>query len=259
MTGQHEDSPTASVARPTILCTNDDGIHAIGLKTLVDVAARLGEVRVVAPDREQSATSHSLTVHRPLRATRTPEGHHVIDGTPTDCVLIGINQILETPPDFVLSGVNHGPNMGEDVLYSGTVAAAMEGTILGIPAIAVSYSSRAADRIPGWEHVLTDLIRRADFPEETFFNVNLPDIPAEELKGIRVTTLGRRVYADSLTRREDPSGREYFWIGGGVSSWTGRDDSDFRAVQAGYVSVTPLHLDLTNYRLISEVRTWMRG
>jgi 5'-nucleotidase len=263
MTGDNEDSPTASVARPTILCTNDDGIHAIGLKTLVDVAARLGEVRVVAPDREQSATSHSLTVHRPLRATKTPEGYHVIDGTPTDCVLIGINQLLEAPPDFVLSGVNHGPNMGEDVLYSGTVAAAMEGTILGIPAIAVSYSSRAADRIPGWGHVLTDLIggliRRADFPEETFFNVNLPDIPAEELKGIRVTTLGRRVYADSLTRREDPSGREYFWIGGGVSSWTGRDDSDFRAVQAGYVSVTPLHLDLTNYRLISEVRTWMGG
>jgi 5'-nucleotidase len=251
------------VARPTILCTNDDGIHAIGLKTLIDVASSIGEVRVVAPDREQSATSHSLTVHRPLRATRTPDGYHVIDGTPTDCVLIGINQLLETPPDFVLSGVNHGPNMGEDVLYSGTVAAAMEGTILGIPAIAVSYSSRASDRIPGWGHVLTDLIgtliHRPDFPEETFFNVNLPDIPADELKGIRVTTLGRRVYADSLTRREDPSGREYFWIGGGVSSWTGRDDSDFRAVQAGYVSVTPLHLDLTNYRLISEVRSWMQG
>jgi 5'-nucleotidase len=263
MTGDREDSQPASVARPTILCTNDDGIHAIGLKTLIDVASSIGEVRVVAPDREQSATSHSLTVHRPLRATRTPDGYHVIDGTPTDCVLIGINQLLETPPDFVLSGVNHGPNMGEDVLYSGTVAAAMEGTILGIPAIAVSYSSRASDRIPGWGHVLTDLIgtliHRPDFPEETFFNVNLPDIPADELKGIRVTTLGRRVYADSLTRREDPSGREYFWIGGGVSSWTGRDDSDFRAVQAGYVSVTPLHLDLTNYRLISEVRSWMQG
>jgi 5'-nucleotidase len=263
MTGNNGDSTTSSASHPTILCTNDDGIHAIGLRTLVDVASRLGDVRVVAPDREQSATSHSLTVHRPLRATRTPEGFHVIDGTPTDCVLIGINQLLDAPPDFVLSGINHGPNMGEDVLYSGTVAAAMEGTILGTRAIAVSYSSRASDRIPAWEAVLTDLIgtliRRADFPAETFFNVNLPDIPVEELKGIRVTTLGRRVYADSLTRREDPSGREYFWIGGGVSSWTGRDDSDFRAVQAGYVSVTPLHLDLTNYRLISEVRTWMRG
>jgi 5'-nucleotidase len=263
MTPDGEDSHAASVAPPTILCTNDDGIHAIGLRTLIQVASSLGDVRVVAPDREQSATSHSLTVHRPLRATRTPEGHHVIDGTPTDCVLIGINQLLDQPPDFVLSGVNHGPNMGEDVLYSGTVAAAMEGTILGIPAIAVSYSSRAADRIPGYADVLADLIgalvQRSDFPEETFFNINLPDVPVDELKGVRVTTLGRRVYADSLTRREDPSGREYFWIGGGVSRWSGRDDSDFRAVQAGYVSVTPLHLDLTNHRLISEVRSWMLG
>jgi 5'-nucleotidase len=263
MSPDGEDSHTASVNPPAILCTNDDGIHALGLKTLIEVASSLGRVEVVAPDREQSATSHSLTVHRPLRATRTPEGHHVIDGTPTDCVLIGINQLLDQPPDFVLSGVNHGPNMGEDVLYSGTVAAAMEGTILGIPAIAVSYSSRAADRIPGYADVLTDLIgtlvQRSDFPEETFFNINLPDVPVDELKGVRVTTLGRRVYADSLTRREDPSGREYFWIGGGVSRWSGRDDSDFRAVQAGYVSVTPLHLDLTNYRLISEVRSWMLG
>ena len=263
MTADSEDSQPASVDRPTILCTNDDGIHAIGLNTLIEVASRLGRVQVVAPDREQSATSHSLTVHRPLRATRTPEGHHVIDGTPTDCVLIGINQLLDDPPDFVLSGVNHGPNRGEDVRYSGTVAAAMEGTILGLPAIAVSFSSRAADRIPGYADVLHELIgaliRRADFPEETFFNVNLPDIPADELKGTRVTTLGRRVYSDSLTRREDPTGREYFWIGGGVSNWSGRDDSDFRAVQAGYVSVTPLHLDLTNYRLISEVRSWMLG
>jgi len=263
MTADRQDTPPAPATCPTFLCTNDDGIHAVGLKTLIGVASRLGSVEVVAPDREQSATSHSLTVHRPLRATRTPEGHHVIDGTPTDCVLIGINQLLDRTPDFVLSGVNHGPNMGEDVLYSGTVAAAMEGTILGIPAIAVSYSSRASERIEGWADVLAGLIerliRREDFPEETFFNVNLPDVPADEMKGIRVTTLGRRVYADSLTRREDPSGREYFWIGGGVSSWTGRDDSDFRAVQAGYVSVTPLHLDLTNYRLISEVRSWMLG
>ena len=249
--------------RPRILCTNDDGVHALGLQTLIEVASQLGTVEVVAPDREQSATSHSLTVHRPLRATRTPEGYHVIDGTPTDCVLIAVNQLLGTTPDYVLSGVNHGPNMGEDVLYSGTVAAAMEGTILGINAIAVSYSSRSADRIPGYASVLARIIgalmARTDFPRQTFFNINLPDIPAEEMKGVRVTTLGRRVYSDSLTRREDPSGREYFWIGGGVSSWTGRGDSDFRAVQAGYVSITPLHLDLTNYDLISEVRGWNLG
>jgi 5'-nucleotidase len=257
-------SPAAGAGRagsvPLILCTNDDGIHASGLGLLAKVAARIGNVHVVAPDRQQSATSHSLTVHRPLRVTRIAECRHVIDGTPTDCVLIGASQLLERRPDFVLSGVNHGPNMGEDVLYSGTVAAAMEGTILGIPSVAVSFASRDDERMPGYadrlEVLLRSLLERGEFPRETFFNVNLPDIPAAELKGVRVTTLGRRVYSDSLTRREDPSGREYFWIGGGVSSWSGRDDSDFRAVQAGYASVTPLRLDLTNYELIHEVRTW---
>ena len=251
-------SPTAR--RPNILCTNDDGIHAPGLQFLIDAARRIGQVSVVAPDREQSATSHSLTVHRPLRVTRRDDDTHVIDGTPTDCVLIAVNSLLPTRPDFVFSGVNHGPNMGEDVLYSGTVAAAMEGTILGIPSVAVSFASRSAERLRGYEETITrllqGLVERTDFPVETFFNINLPDIPAGELKGTRITTLGRRVYSDSLTRREDPSGREYFWIGGGVSSWSGRDDSDFRAVQAGYASVTPLHLDLTNFRLIREVRSW---
>ncbi len=246
--------------RPRILCTNDDGIHAPGLDILVGVATQLGDVTVVAPDRQQSATSHSLTVHRPLRVTRIDESSHVIDGTPTDCVLIAVNSLMPDPPDFVFSGVNHGPNMGEDVLYSGTVAAAMEGTILGIPSVAVSFDSREEDRLTGYGPALTrilgSLVGRPDFPDETFFNINLPDVPAEELKGVRITTLGRRVYSDSLTRREDPSGREYFWIGGGVSNWTGREDSDFRAVRAGYASVTPLHLDLTNYSLINEVRTW---
>ena len=229
-------------------------------RELVEAALRIGEVDVVAPDRQQSATSHSLTVHRPLRVTTVGERRHVIDGTPTDCVLIAVNQLLPERPDFVLSGVNHGPNMGEDVLYSGTVAAAMEGTILGIPSVAVSFTSRSHERLPGYadalESLLRGLIGRDGFPTETFFNVNLPDIPAEEVQGVRITTLGRRVYSDSLTRREDPSGREYFWIGGGVSSWSGRDDSDFRAVRAGCISVTPLHLDLTNYGLINEVRSW---
>jgi 5'-nucleotidase len=254
---------TGAAWRPRILCTNDDGIHATGLQILAEVALAIGDVDVVAPDRQQSASSHSLTVHRPVRVTRTAEGRHVIDGTPTDCVLIAVNGLLAEVPDFIFSGINHGPNMGEDVLYSGTVAAAMEGTILGIRAIAVSYASRGDERLAGYTRVLIDLlnslVHQSDFPEETFFNINVPDIPAEELKGIRVTTLGRRVYSDSLTRREDPAGREYYWIGGGVSSWSGRDDSDFRAVKAGYISITPLHLDLTNYRLINEVRSWTLG
>ncbi|MEN8145175.1 MAG: 5'/3'-nucleotidase SurE [Gemmatimonadota bacterium] len=247
-------------ARPRILCTNDDGIHASGLRLLARVAAKIGEVELVAPDRQQSASSHSLTLHRPLRATPTGEREYVIDGTPTDCVLLAVNQLLDEPPDFVFSGVNHGPNMGEDVLYSGTVAAAMEGTIFGIRSVAVSFASSNDAHLPGYDGILADLlgslVERDDFPPETCFNINLPDCSAEDVQGVQVTSLGRRVYADSLVRREDPAGRDYFWIGGGVMSWSGSDDSDFQAVDNGFVSVTPLHLDLTNHGLLRQVRSW---
>ena len=245
--------------RLRLLCTNDDGIHARGLELLARAAGELGDVRLVAPDRQQSASSHSLTLHRPLRVTRVDEDAFTVDGTPTDCVLLAVNQLLEGPPDFVLSGVNHGPNMGEDVLYSGTVAAAMEATILGIPSVAISYVGSDLEGLDGYEPLLRDLLARLldrDFPEETFFNVNLPDVPAREVREIRVTSLGRRVYSDSLTRSQDPAGREYYWIGGGESHWKGREDSDFRAIRAGCVSVTPLHLDLTNFGLLEEVRSW---
>ncbi len=246
--------------RLRLLCTNDDGIHARGLELLVDAAGELGEIQIVAPDRQQSASSHSLTLHRPLRATKLDDRRHTIDGTPTDCVLIAVSDLLGDRPDFVLSGVNHGPNMGEDVLYSGTVAAAMEGTILGIPSLALSFVGREFTRLDGYREVLRDLlgslIGRQDFPDETFFNVNIPDVPPEEIAGVRVTSLGRRVYSDSLTRSEDPRGYEYFWIGGGVSHWSGRVDSDFRAVQAGFISVTPMRLDLTNFQLMEDVRRW---
>ncbi len=246
--------------RLRLLITNDDGIHARGLQVLASAARDLGRVDVVAPDRQQSASSHSLTLHRPLRATEVEERHWTVDGTPTDCVLLAVNRILDRKPDFVLSGVNHGPNMGEDVLYSGTVAAAMEATILGIPAVALSFTGGSADRLENLHDRIRDLLRglleREDFPRETFFNVNLPDVPAEEIGGVRVTSLGRRVYSDSLTESRDPQGREYFWIGGGESHWSGREDSDFRAVRAGFISVTPMHLDLTNFRLMEEVRSW---
>jgi 5'-nucleotidase len=247
-------------ASPLILCTNDDGIHAPGLGLLADIAQRLGDVTVVAPDRQQSATSHSLTLHRPLRVTEIEPDRHIIDGTPTDCVLIAVNKLLPKRPDFVLSGVNHGPNMGEDVLYSGTVAAAMEGTILGIPAIAVSWAGEGEGDLGAFSEplhdILSQILTRSTFPAQTFLNINIPDVPATSIKGIRVTSLGRRVYSDSLIRREDPGGREYFWIGGGVSSWSGAENSDFRALEAGYVSITPMHLDLTNHRLIDELESW---
>lgn len=243
-----------------ILCTNDDGVLASGLRVLASAATRLGSVTVVAPDREQSATSHSLTLHHPLRARRSTDGSLMVDGTPTDCVILAVNALLDRRPAFCFSGVNHGPNLGEDVLYSGTVAAAMEATVLGIPSVALSYAGPDYESIEAWEEPLGQLLEQfvaqGTFPETTLLNVNLPPIEPREVRGVRVTSLGKRRYSDSLTRAEDPSGREYFWIGGGSLSWKGGVDSDFRAIDEGYVSVTPLHLDLTNYRLLEEVRGW---
>ena len=244
-----------------ILCTNDDGYLAPGLGLLATAARALGEVTIVAPDREQSASSHSLTLHRPLRVMQTDEGIYHIDGTPTDCVVLAKRAIFEEAPDFVLSGVNHGPNMGEDVLYSGTVAAAMEATLLGVPAMAISYAHDEFEP-PGeayreiLEHVLTLVFQRDDLPDGTLFNLNIPPLPPAEIRGLRITSLGQRIWYESLTRGQDPYGREYFWIGGGESRWSGGEDSDFRAVASGYISLTPLHLDLTSYDLVEQFRDW---
>ena len=243
-----------------ILCTNDDGIAAEGLAHLVDVCARIGEVTCVAPDREQSATSHSLTLSRPLRPLRRGPNSFEVDGTPTDSVMLGLGALVSERPDFVVSGINHGPNMGEDVLYSGTVAAAMEGLAFGIPGVAVSLATRDISLIRAYRDVLERLLRQLldveRFPEDTLLNVNLPPIPATDVRGVRVTTLGKRVYSEALTRMQDPWGREIYWIGGGQISWSGREDSDFQAIQDGFISVTPLHLDITNYQLLETVRAW---
>lgn len=214
----------------------------------------------VAPDREQSATSHSLTLHHPLRARRTTDGAWIVDGTPTDCVLLAVNALLPERPDVCLSGINHGPNMGEDVLYSGTVAAAMEATVMGIPALALSYSGALHEELEGWEpvvrRILQAILGREGLPSDTLFNVNLPAVSPADVRGIRVTTLGKRRFAESITRAKDPSGREYYWIGGGMATWSGAEDSDFQAVEDGYVSVTPLQIDLTNYDLLEGIRDW---
>lgn len=246
-----------------ILCTNDDGYLATGIRVLATAARALGNVCVVAPDREQSATSHSLTLHHPLRARRAVDGAWIVDGTPTDCVILAVNELLETPPDVCVSGINQGPNMGEDVLYSGTVAAAMEATVIGIPAVALSYTGERYEEIDGWapiiQRFLEQVTAQPTFPEHTLLNVNLPACSPDDVKGIKITSLGRRRYSESITRANDPSGKEYFWIGGGSVRWRGSDDSDFQAVRDGYVSVTPLHLDLTNYRLLEEIRRWDLG
>lgn len=249
-----------------LLCTNDDGILAYGLECLVQAAEPLGEVTVVAPDREQSATSHSLTLHHPVRPVRRADRRYQLDGTPTDCVMVAVEALMENRPDFVLSGVNHGQNMGEDVLYSGTVAAAMEGLSLGIPSIAISFAGgdlRAdpellAEQVPVLARLLGHITSLPGFPRDTLLNINLPPLQRDQVRGARLTTLGRRVYSDSLMRMKDPWGREIFWIGGGSATWSGREDSDFRAVKEGYISVTPLHLDLTNYELLDAAQSWWR-
>jgi 5'-nucleotidase len=243
-----------------ILVSNDDGILAPGLAILVEAAMRVGQVTVVAPDREQSGTSHSLTLHRPLRPHRRHDGAFQVDGTPTDCVLLAVGALMPERPRFVFSGVNHGPNMGEDVLYSGTVSVAMEAVALGIPGIAFSASTRDETILKSYQEIVATLVRRitevVDFPRDMVLNVNLPGIMSDEVKGVRVTKLGSRYFSESLTRMVDPWGREVFWIGGGEITWTGDADSDHVAVADGYISVTPLHMDLTNYPILEMVRSW---
>lgn len=247
-----------------LLCTNDDGILAQGLDSLVRAATPLGEVTVVAPDREQSATSHSLTLHHPIRPVARGERRYQVDGTPTDCVMVAVEALMPERPDFVLSGVNHGQNMGEDVLYSGTVAAAMEGVTLGIPSIAISFAGGELGALPEiltaqigvLSRLLTHLTSLGNMPRDTLLNVNIPPLEPDLIKGARLTRLGRRVYSDSLARMRDPRGREIFWIGGGSVEWSGAADSDFRAVEEGYISVTPLSLDLTHMRMLAEADTW---
>jgi len=243
-----------------ILCSNDDGILAPGLTLLADACRAVAEVTVVAPDREQSGTSHSLTLHRPLRPTRRPDGAYQVDGTPTDCVMLAMEALMPARPDFVFSGVNHGPNMGEDVLYSGTVSAAMEGVMLGVPGVAISFMGHHPETMATYRDVLARLVQRItsapEFPRNMLLNINLPDRPATEVAGTRVTRLGSRYFSDSLTRMQDPWGRDIMWIGGGTITWTGGEESDHVAVAEGYISVTPLQMDLTDFGLIETVRGW---
>jgi 5'-nucleotidase len=242
-----------------VLVTNDDGIAAPALMRLREELRPLGRVVVVAPDRDQSATSHSLTLHRPFRIHRHDEDVYSVDGTPTDCVVAAVHGVLDEPPGLVVSGVNHGPNMGEDVFYSGTVAAAIEGTLQGAPALAGSLASRAPCDFVPQAAFLARLARRVleqGMPPRRLLNVNFPHRPWDEIRGVRVTRLGSRVYQDTLVRKTDPRGRDYYWIGGEDPVWEQQEGSDFSAVDAGYVSVTPLRLDLTDTAAVDTIASW---
>ena len=240
------------------LLTNDDGINAKGLLTLKREISKIGEVWVVAPDREQSATSHSLTLHYPLRITKMADKFYSVDGTPTDAVMLAVYGILKKRPDIVISGINHGPNLGDDVSYSGTVAAAMEGTILNIPSIAVSVASwnvKHFDSAARFVKKLALFVLQNGLPKDTYLNVNIPD-RKEATKKYKITHLGKRVYNDVVIEKMDPRGKKYFWIGEQSPTWKKEKDSDFSAVKKGYVSITPLHLDTTDYKAIEQIKNW---
>jgi len=249
------------LAKARILLTNDDGIHATGLKVLEGIARKLSDdVWVVAPESEQSGASHSLTLRQPLRLRRVDERRYAVDGTPTDSVLMAIGHLLtDHRPDLVLSGVNRGANLGEDVTYSGTVAAAMEGTLLGVPSIALSqiYTQNQRTRWSTTERHAADVIRRVtsvSWPHNVFINVNFPDWPAAKVTGIRVVGLGRRKLGGQLEKRLDPRGYPYYWIGPMRTEELGRRQTDIVAVNDGAIAVTPVNLNMTDRGAMKALR-----
>jgi 5'-nucleotidase len=233
---------------PRILITNDDGVFSEGIKLLAAALSEIADVSVVAPDREQSATGHSLTLHRPLRMQQLEENLFSVDGTPTDCVNLGVLWLMvDSPPDLVVSGINLGSNLGDDVTYSGTVSATFEGALLGIPSIAFSQEvaeSFSFERAAIFARRFVEELLKEELPSDLLLNVN---IPATEIRGVQLTRLGRRRYKQSVVEKKDPRGRRYFWIAG-TPEWQEEDGTDQTALLAGLVSVTPLHLDLTDHR-----------
>lgn len=243
-----------------ILVTNDDGIAAPGIKALAEVLQHLGTVTVVAPDRERSAAGHSLTLHSPLRVFELRPGWYAVDGTPTDCVNMGIHSLLDTPPDLVVSGINHGANLGDDITYSGTVAAAMEANLMGIPAIAVSLATYGpSEHFSDAARVALQVaaeVSRQGLPDDTFLNVNVPNLPFDQIKPALITRQGKRSFVGKIIDKVDPRGRKYFWIGSEEPSFLDDEGTDFHAVGLGHASITPLHLDLTNYRSMQALQQW---
>jgi 5'-nucleotidase len=245
-------------ATPLILVSNDDGIHSEGIITLAAALEPVGEVVVVAPDRERSAVSHSLTLHRPLRVERLGERRHAVDGTPTDCVNLAINGILHRRPALVVSGINKGANLGDDVTYSGTVSAAMEGTLLGVPSLAVSAVGRAGFRFDAAARFAARLatwVLERGLPSDTLLNVNVPTpVDGQPIRGYALTRMGRRRYGDAIVEKTDPRGKKYYWIGGEELEVIEEEGTDFAAIGQGLISVTPIHLDLTNYKSFDALR-----
>lgn len=248
--------------RLQILLTNDDGIYAEGLSVLRDALSAVGDVTVVAPERPRSASGHAITLHKPLRAekVRLPWGGegYAASGTPSDCVVLGMYALM-TGCDLVVAGINLGPNLGEDLTYSGTVSAAMEGAICGKPAIAVSVADyELPDYKPAARFTAQLAIQVAEhgLPADVLLNVNVPNLPEDEIQGMEITHQGKRRYEGRVERRLDPRGRPYYWLGGEIITGFDGEGSDGEAIRQGKISVTPLHLDLTSYSFAETLRTW---
>lgn len=244
-----------------ILLSNDDGYFAPGLQALADALGGLGEIVVVAPEQNRSGASNSLTLDRPLLLKKSANGFHFVNGTPTDCVHLAVTGMLDSLPDIIVSGINHGANMGDDTIYSGTVAAATEGYLLGIPSIAVSLTSFDGNNFETAGRVVRSLVERfieQPISEPVLLNVNVPDIPYAELKGSEVTRLGRRHKAESVVKMLSPRNETVYWVGAAGAAADAGPGTDFNAIERGYVSITPLQIDLTHTAQMSVVQRWMK-
>lgn len=243
-----------------ILISNDDGVTAPGIGTLARELATVASIEVMAPDRNRSGASNSLTLSHPLRVRQLDNGYYSVEGTPTDCVHLALTGFLDNGFDMVVSGINHGANLGDDILYSGTVAAAMEGRSLGLPAIAISMAGENIHHFATGAMIAKQLVNKLktrSLPSQTILNVNVPDLPLHELKGLQVTRLGTRHTAAPVVRELDPRGLPMYWIGPPGAEADAGPGTDFYAVNQGYVSVTPLHLDMTHYKLFDKVADWV--
>ncbi|MBM7131348.1 5'/3'-nucleotidase SurE [Dyella mobilis] len=247
-----------------VLVSNDDGVDAPGIRVLADRLGAVGEVTVVAPDRDRSGASNSLTLDAPIRALRMENGYYRVAGTPTDCVHLALAGMLDEEPDIVVSGINNSANLGDDVIYSGTVSAAMEGRFLGLPAIAVSlvskdhkgehYDSAAKAVLLLMERLLVDPL-----PADTILNVNVPDLPWDQIQGFEVTRLGKRHRSAPCIKQTDPRGKTIWWIGPAGDVDDAGPGTDFHAVQRGFISVTPIHVDLTRFQALEKVSSWVHA
>jgi 5'-nucleotidase len=243
-----------------ILISNDDGYQAPGIEALATALEDIAVIHVVAPDRDRSGASNSLTLDNPIRARQVSNGFTCVNGTPTDCVHLAITGLLDVEPDMVVAGINSGANLGDDVLYSGTVAAAMEGRFLGFPAIAVSLVTERSNHYDTAARVAVDLVQRCTtfaLPADTILNVNVPDLPWDDLKGMQATRLGHRHKSESVIKQQDPRGRPVYWVGPAGPEQDAGPGTDFHAVRSGYVSITPLDVDLTRYDAIDGLASWL--